>query len=464
MFRTLAIYCLLTLVFVVLMGAVLGYGLGLYGNGPAGAANGDLFTILVEGLGSPLSHLLLQVSLIVIVARLVGQLFARIHQPPVIGEMFAGIALGPSLLGTVWPEFSGFVFPKDSLTNLGLLSQVGVILFMFVVGMELDVRLLRQKASTALLVSHTSIFLPFLLGLVSSVYLFKDYAGENAGYLSFALFMGISMSITAFPVLARILQDRGLAGTQLGNTAITCAAVDDVTAWCVLAFIVAVSKSQTLASSTLTLVLLVLFVALVLLALRPVLHRMVEKLPYAANPGRGPVLAALLCAFMCALATEAIGIHALFGAFIAGVAMPSQPEFRRFIRERLEYFSTLFLLPIFFAFTGLRTQIGLVSSAADWLVCGLLLLIAVGGKLGGGAVAARITGVSWKESTALGTLMNTRGLMELIALNIGLDLGVFSPKAFTMLVIMALVTTFATGPVLALLGYRGGKSDAEALA
>lgn len=449
-------YTLLTLGFVGAMVLVLVQGIRQFGGAGGASFEGSPWTSFVETLHTPLALMLLQVIVIVLVARAAGQLFALIHQPPVIGEMFAGIALGPSLVGSLFPQFSAFVFPKESLTNLGLLSQVGVILFMFVVGMELDTRMLRQKAQTAILVSHTSIFLPFLLGLASALFLFKNYSGTSTHFLPFALFMGISMSITAFPVLARIIQDRGLTGTQLGNTAITCAAVDDITAWCSLAFIVAIAKSQTLAGSFLTVLLSLVIVVVVFGLVRPALQKMSERLPDPAQPGRGSVMAALLTVFLCALATEAAGIHALFGAFIAGVAMPKSEQFRHFVRERLEYFSTLFLLPIFFAFTGLRTHLGLLEGGADWLVFGYLLFIAVGGKLGGSAIAARLSGVSWRESLALGALMNTRGLMELIALNLGLDLGVLSPKIFAMLVLMALITTFSTGPIVSWLGYGQG--------
>ena len=462
MLRTLSIYGVITLGFLGLVALVLFYGQGL-GSQPAGLTptSGSPLAGLADSLHSPFSQLLIQIVAIVMIARLVGELFRRIGQPVVVGEMFAGIALGPSLLGAIAPRVGAFVFPQPSLINLSLLSQVGIVLFMFVIGMELDTKLLKLKANTALLVSQISICLPFLLGMASSLFLFKSYSGARTTFLPFALFMGISMSVTAFPVLARILRERGMAGTQLGNTAIACAAAGDITAWCALAFIVAIAKSQALTGSLLTLGLCLAFLALVFFVMRPFLQALVDQLHDAGSPGRGPVVAALVCVFACALFTEAIGIHALFGAFVAGVAMPKDPEFRQFLRQRLEYFSTLFLLPIFFAFTGLRTQVGLFSGATDWLVCGYLLLVAVVGKLGGSALAARITGMSWRESLAIGALMNTRGLMELIALNLGLDLGVLSPKVFSMLVLMALITTFSTGPIVAKLGFGFGMNPAQ---
>jgi Kef-type K+ transport system membrane component KefB len=452
MAKSLGSYALIILLFIAVVFGVLQAGSGIGVPPPVATADSSPFSGILENLNAPLSLLLMQVLLIVVAARLAGALFTRIGQPAVVGEMMVGIALGPSLVGALFPEFSGFVFPKASLGNLSLLSQIGILLFMFVVGMELDTRLLKQKAHSAVLVSHASIVFPFLLGLTSSLWLYKDYSGGNTSFLAFALFMGIAMSITAFPVLARIIQERGLTGSHLGTTAITCAAVDDVTAWGALAFIVALAKAQNLAGSAITVVLTVVFVVLALGMLRPALQKMADRLPDIGKPDKGTTVAVLVAVFACALATEAIGIHALFGAFLAGVAMPKDEPFRDFLRHRLEYFSTLFLLPIFFAFTGLRTQVGLLSTPMDWAVCAFLLFIAVLGKFGGSAVAARITGLSWRDSAAIGALMNTRGLMELIVLNLGLDLGVLSPKVFAMLVIMAVVTTLSTGPVITALG------------
>jgi len=411
-----------------------------------------LLASVMENLRSPLGQALLQVLVIVIAARSVGALFTRFGQPAVIGEMAVGIALGPSLLGSMAPGVSAFLFPPSSLGSLSILSQVGILLFMFVVGMELDTDLLKQRAQSALLVSHASIIVPFILGMTASLWLFKAYGGTNQNYLAFALFLGISLSITAFPVLARIIQERGLSGSELGNVAITCAAVDDVTAWIGLAFIVTIAKAQSLAGCLLTMALSVAFVLLVFLVMRPLLERVVKRNPNPGNPGKSLTVAILVFVFGCALATEAVGIHALFGAFVAGVALPKDHAFRRFLRDRIEYFSTLFLVPIFFAFTGLRTQVGLLSGPADWLVCAALLALAIAGKFGGSSLAARLSGMSWRHSMALGALMNTRGLIELIALNLGLDLGILSPKIFAMLVLMALVTTFMTGPLITALG------------
>jgi Kef-type K+ transport system membrane component KefB len=408
----------------------------------------------------PLTRLFIQLILIVMVARVCGMLAAKLHQPAVIGEMVAGILLGPSLLGWLWPDLFHFVFPTPSLGVLRLFSQIGVCLFMFVVGMELDVSLLKQQAKTAVLVSQVSILFPYALGMVTSLFLFSTLGGSNTTFLVFALFIGISMSITAFPVLARILEERGLNKTPLGSTAIACAATDDVTAWSILAFVVAIAKAKNVASATFNIGLVVVFVIIMLFWIKPHLPRWIGRAAQDGGmPGKGVTASVLIFLFASALATDVMGIHALFGSFLAGVVMPSRGDFRDFLKLRLEHFSSVFLLPLFFAFTGLRTQIGLLDDVTGWLICAGLILIATVGKLGGAMITARLTGVNWIDSFALGALMNTRGLVELIALNIGYDLGILSPRIFAMLVIMALVTTCLTGPLLSFSDYlRARKS------
>lgn len=405
---------------------------------------------LIANFKHPIAMLLLQVLVIVVAARSLGTLFRKMGQPSVIGEMLAGILLGPSLLGWVIPASQSFLFAPETLTPLKMLSQIGVILFMFVVGIELDLGHLRQKAHAAVLVSHASIIVPFFLGIAGALVLYRQTAPEGSPFLPFALFIGVSMSITAFPVLARILEDRKLTGTSLGTTALACAAVDDVTAWCLLAVVVALVKATGVASALWTIGLSVTFIGFMLYVVRPQLARMTRVASSPWSGGSGLVAFYLTVVFASALVTELIGIHALFGAFLAGVCMPPDPALRRFLRERIETFSTVFLLPLFFAFTGLRTQIGLLNDWQGWLLCLGVIALAVAGKLGGTMIAARFTGMSWGDSFSLGALMNTRGLVELIVLNIGFDLGVLSPRIFTMLVLMALVTTFMTGPMLSL--------------
>lgn len=408
-----------------------------------------------------LSLLLVQIILIVVLAHLFGLLFERLGLPAVVGEMLAGILLGPSLIGNLFPEVFAALFPEASLGRLKMLSHVGILLFMFVIGLELDVKSLRKKAHVAVLVSHSGIFFPFFLGVSLSLYLFTRYAPPQVDFLPFALFVGIALSITAFPVLARIIEDRKMTGTFLGTTAITCAAVDDVTAWSLLAIVVAFAGSQGIAASFSVILMAGVFALVMLFLARPLLRRLVKAAHGSHPPGKGLVAFILLFLFFSALVTELIGVHALFGAFMAGLVLPQDPRFKAFLRTRLEYFSSIFLLPIFFAFTGLRTQVGLLENASDWVICALIILVAVLGKFGGSLVAARFTGVSWKESAALGILMNTRGLMELIVLNIGYDMGILSPKLFTMLVIMALATTFMTGPLLTALRLPKAKPDPD---
>ena len=408
---------------------------------------GGVGETLRQNLRDPLGLLLLQVIVIVVAARLAGWLFARMKQPPVIGEMLAGILLGPSLLGLVAPGAVDFLFPASSLGTLKLFSQVGVVLFMFLVGMDLDLRHLREKAHSAVMVSHASIFLPMLLGVGLALFLYRSYAPAGVAFSSFSLFMGVAMSITAFPVLARILEERGLMKTPLGNASIACAAVDDVTAWCLLAVVVAIVQASGMASALLTVGLAVGFVAFMIFVVRPWVER---KLVGEIHHRKGLIAGTLILAFASAWCTEMIGIHALFGAFLAGVVAPPQREFRAALRERLEVIVSVLLLPLFFVFTGLRTQIGLLNDARTWLVCGAVIAVAVAGKLGGGMMAARWTGMSWIDSFSIGTLMNTRGLMELIVLNIGYDLGILSQKVFSIMVLMALTTTFMTGPLLEL--------------
>jgi Kef-type K+ transport system membrane component KefB len=414
------------------------------------------FDALRANLTHPLSRLFVQLLVVIAAARWVGAAFVRHGFPAVVGEMTAGILLGPSLLGHVWPAAFAFVFPETSLGALRLFSQIGICLFMFTVGMELKSEHLRHKVRAAVAVSHASIVVPFLLGVSLATVLFESLAGPAASFRAFALFMGISLSITAFPVLARILQERGMTHTPLGATAIACAAVDDITAWSIMAFVVAMSRSASLSGAVLSLALALAFVAVMVLAVKRVLPRWLDT--GAAEPTSG-TLAGVVCVMLAAsLCTELIGIHALFGAFLAGAVMPDRHDFRQRIRVRVEKFSSVMLLPLFFAFTGLRTEVGLLSGAADWAVCGLVIVLATAGKLGASAVAARWTGMPWRESLQLGVLMNTRGLMELIALNIGYDLGILSPRIFTMLVVMAMATTLMTGPLLNLL--QAGKARA----
>lgn len=416
---------------------------------------------LQHNLEHPLALLLAQIVTILFVARFFGWICVKLKQPAVIGEMIAGIVLGPSLIGLYFPEFSAMLFPKESLGNLQFLSQIGLILFMYIVGMELDLKVLKNKAHAAVVISHASIIVPFALGMGLAYYIYMDYAPEGVAFSSFGLFAGISMSVTAFPVLARIVQERGIQKTKLGTIVITCAAADDITAWCILAAVIAIVKAGTFVSALYTIALALGYVFLMLKIVRPFLKRIGDLYSSRESLSKPIVAIFFLTLIISAYATEVIGIHALFGAFMAGAIMPENVKFRNLFIEKVEDVSLVLLLPLFFVFTGLRTQIGLLNDGNLWILTALIILVAITGKFLGSAVAARFVGQSWKDSLTIGALMNTRGLMELVVLNIGYDLGVLSPEIFAMLVIMALVTTFMTGPLLDVINWLFRKSSPE---
>jgi Kef-type K+ transport system membrane component KefB len=399
-------------------------------------------------LKDSLPQLLLQIVVIISFTQLLGTLFKKIGQPAVIGETVAGIILGPSLLGLLFPGAFHFLFPPESMGNLKFLSQIGLILFMFIVGMELDTQLIRRQALEALIISHASILIPYTLGIGLSLFIYNQYAADHSTFFSFALFMGIAMSITAFPVLARIIRDRGLVGTKLGMLAITCAASDDVTAWCLLALLVAYIKSGSGTAGLFTIGLLLFYAAIMLVPVRLLLNKILA-IYLKQKIGYNTLMAFMFTMLLfSAYWTEVIGIHALFGAFLAGVVMPKNDELRKRITGRISDVAIVMLLPLFFVFTGLRTQAGLLNHGGLWITFVLILLVAVLGKFGGSTLAARLMGQSWKDSLSIGALMNTRGLMELIVLNIGYDMGVLSPEIFAMMVLMALLTTIMTSPAL----------------
>jgi len=404
-------------------------------------------------LHHPLALLLSQIVTIILAARLLGWICIKIKQPSVIGEMIAGIILGPSLLGMYFPEFSAFLFPKESLGNLQFLSQIGLILFMYIVGMELDLSVLRKKAHDAVVISHASIIIPFALGIGLSYFIYQEFAPEGVQFTSFALFIAIAMSITAFPVLARIVQERNLQKTKLGTIVITCAAADDITAWCILAAVIAIVKAGSFTSSIYVILMAIGYVFLMIKLVRPFLKRIGDLQAEKSAINKPMVAIFFLTLILSAYATEVIGIHALFGAFMAGAIMPENAKFRSLFIDKVEDVALVLLLPLFFVFTGLRTQIGLLNESHLWITAGGIILVAVVGKFAGSALTAKFLGINWKESLTIGALMNTRGLMELIVLNIGYDLGVLSPEIFAMMVIMALFTTFMTGPALDLINY-----------
>ncbi len=392
-------------------------------------------------------HVLLALAVVIVVARIIGAIFHWLHQPPVIGEVVGGILLGPSFLGSWYPTLYHYILPDSAAPFLGVISQLGIILYMFLVGLELDLKILRRSGHATLAISHAGIIFPFLLGSTLALYLYPTLSPPGISFTSFSLFLGVSISVTAFPVLARILTDRKIHRSRLGTVALTCAAVDDVTAWCLLALVVSVIQAK-IGSALTTLGMTILFIVVMLTVVRPIIGKLVpllEKLDKITEGGMAVIFVTIL---LSALTTEFIGIHAIFGAFMLGAITPPASRMATELVDRLKDLIQIMFLPAFFAFTGMRTQISLIEGTQDWLLCGLIILVATLGKFGGTLVAARLTGIGWREASALGILMNTRGLVELIVLNIGLDLNVISPTLFTMLVIMALVTTFITSPIL----------------
>jgi Kef-type K+ transport system membrane component KefB len=412
---------------------------------PAGAGAADATAAATQS--EVFLRVLVALAAIVVTGQVLARVFARIGQPPVIGEVVAGILLGPSLLG---PEISGHILPDSIAPSLGVIAQLGVVLYMFLVGLELDVAPLRRRARATIAVSHASILIPFLCGSALALPLYPRLSNAEVPFTSFALFLGVAMSITAFPVLARILGDSGIARTRLGVVALAIAAIGDVTAWCLLAFVVGVAQAR-VGAGLFVVVGALAFVAVMLLVVRPAAVRLARD-TQSSSPSSTHLTVVFVALLVAALAAEAIGIHAIFGAFLLGAVIPHDSEIARGLKRQIESLVSILLLPAFFAFTGMRTQINLLTEPGQWAICAVIALVAVAGKLGGTLAAARATGYGWRDAAILGTLMNTRGLMELIVLNVGLDLGIISLELFAMMVVMALVTTAITAPALRLLG------------
>jgi Kef-type K+ transport system membrane component KefB len=385
-------------------------------------------------------RILLALVILIGCSRVAGWAISRIGQPRVHGEVLAGILLGPSLLGLVWPQAVDYLFPPDVVEALRVLAQVGLVLFMFLIGLELDLTQLRGHRHKAVVISQASIVAPIVLGGLLALWLYPRL-GENADRLGFTLFVGAAMAITAFPVLARVLQETGLYRTRIGVLTITCAAVDDVTARCVLAVVVAIVQSTGLAETGLTLALSLAFLLGMLVVVRPLLAR----LP------RLPLWLTICLAMGSAWVTEMIGIHAIFGAFMVGAAMPRTPGAQVKVRRRLEPAVLTFLLPTFFVVVGLATRIDLLDDPYLWGLALLFIATAILGKWGGSMIAARLVGETWRDAASIGILMNTRGLTELVILTVGLELGVIDTTLFTIGVLMALVTTLMATPLLALI-------------
>jgi Kef-type K+ transport system membrane component KefB len=403
-----------------------------------------------ESFGHLVAVFLLAVAVVMLVARLFGATAARISQPRVMGEVVAGIALGPTIFGWLAPGLQAAVFPADILPAFGIAANLGLVFYMFLVGLELDPRQLKGRISQAAAISNTSVALPMILGIAVALPLYK-LVGPDKKFVAFALFMGVAMSITAFPVLARILVERRMLRRPVGALTLACAAIDDVTAWFLIALATAVATAGGSSDVVITIALAVAFTAFMLLVVRRLLSRASDAFDEAGRVPGGWIVAIFAGILLSAFATEEIGIAVIFGAFIMGMVMPRNAGLTEDVTRRVEDFVVILLLPMFFAYTGLRTDIGLLDRPVLWAITLLLIVVAIVGKFFGAMLAARLTGFGWKPAAVIGTLMNTRGLTELIVLNLALEKGVISEALFAMLVIMALVTTFMAGPLLKLI-------------
>jgi len=440
-------YLLLAVVPILIGVAVVMSGSGTSGAAVATAHAAD--SGLLAALQAPFARFLLQLLIVLSAAKAAGMLMRFVGQPAVIGEMLAGILLGPSLFGLLMPEAQAWIFPMESLGSLSLVSQLGVLVFMFAAGAEFDLASLRGHRRRALLISHAGIALPFLLGLIVAAPLFPHYAPKGIAFSHFALFVGIALSITAFPVLLRILEDRGYLTRPIGQIAIACAALGDASAWAMLGIIVAAIQS----TGPLAVVLkLVLSLGFVWFCARRLRARLADRVIDDRNESRWLMLL-VLAILAGSLFTEIIGLHALFGAFVAGMAFSGNPRLRQLVEERLEPFAAVLLVPLFFASTGLRTRIDLLTGN-EWLLCAAITVVATIGKLGGTYLAARLSHIERVDAWRLGALMNTRGLMELIVLGLGYELGLIDRSLYAILVLVAIVTTVMTGPLLGFIDRR----------
>ena len=400
--------------------------------------------------GSRFAAFFIAVAVVMLVARLFGMASVAIGQPRVMGEVVAGITLGPTILGAIAPELQAALFPEDIIPFIGVVAQLGLIFYMFLVGLEIDPSQLKGRIGQVAAISNASVALPMVLGMAVALPIY-ELVGPDKKFVAFALFMGVSMSITAFPVLARILVERRMLKRPVGALALACAAVDDVTAWFLIALATAVAVAGSGSDVLETIALAVLFCLVMGLAVRPLLARVSIAYDEAGTVPAGWIVLIFAGVLLAAYTTEEIGIALIFGAFVMGLVMPRHAELSEDVTHRIEDFVVTLLLPLFFAFTGLRTNIGLLDRPELWLMTVVLIAIAIFGKLVGAMLAARFTGFDWRSSAVIGTLMNTRGLTELIVLNLALEKGVISEALFAMLVIMALVTTFMAGPLLKLL-------------
>ncbi len=401
-------------------------------------------------------QIFMQLIIILIVVQVFGYLCQFIGQPRVIGEILAGLALGPTLLGAILPQVETTVFTNNTLPTLQTLGDIGLVLYMFSLGTHIDTYAVLKHGRKATIVSLSGVLLPLAMGGLFAFFLYPAFAGPKANLVSFMLLVGTAMAITAFPVLARLLDERGMLASKIGALALLCAAIDDVVGWCLLALMIAIIHATGVVSVIMTIVYLALFVGVMLGVVRPLL--LMADRHIKSKPALMTLTMILL--LLSASATNAIGIHPVFGAFMMGVILPRKTAFVEQVKG-IDQVNYLLFLPLYFVYNGLRTHIGLINSPALWFLCIVVLIVACLSKILGGTLSLKAFGESWKESFTLGTLMNTRGLVELVVLNIGLDLGVISSTFFAMLVIMAVVTTMMAPPLLSFLGYRQKKTKVD---
>ncbi|MEU9760895.1 cation:proton antiporter [Streptomyces sp. NPDC001834] len=435
--------------------AVLGLGVGVPDDLPAGT------TASPPGEATQASETLLRVvgalTAVAVVAAAGGALARRLGQPPVVGEIAAGLLLGPSCLGAFLPASKELFFPDAAQPVLGLLAQVGLILFMFSVGSEFDPSQLRRSGRVVGAVSQGSMIIPFVLGVLSSGLVYHEFAAGHVGFLPFAIFLGTAMSITAFPVLARIVQESGLSRHPLGTMAMTCAAACDVIAWGALATAMAVAGAGSVWGAGGTVLLAVAVATVVLLLGRPLVRAVERWSDRAGLPAAARLVFLLLLVFSLARLTDLIGVHSIFGAFLAGLLLPHRADSAlTAVQVRVDSLNRRLLLPLFFISVGMTVDLTQVTGHAGLLLAAAVAVVtAVAGKLVGTAVTARTAGLSWRYSLGLGVLLNARGVTEIVVLRAGLDAGLINQNAFTVLVVMAVLTTVMTGPALGLLGLTG---------
>ena len=459
-------YALLVVLPLAGMLVVLQRGTRLYGGVPSRIVENAAPLVPAAMAVLRPSLLLAQLVAILALSRLTGRLFARFGQPRVVGEMFAGVLLGPSALGLAAPHLYDMLFPRGSVRFLNALSQVGLMLFMFLVGLDLDLGAIKRHSRAVILAAHAGIALPFFLGTATALLLYQRLAPSGVPFPAFALFVGVAMSVTAFPVLARIISEQPWRASVLASLALSTAAVSDVTAWCILAVVIAVARdAATPVPLWVTAGGLAALIVLMATAGRRGVAYLAHRLTRDARRDHvddDALAAVIVVVLACALITELLGVHALFGAFLAGVIMPKDQATIRAIEVRLREVLSIILLPIFFTFAGLRLKVGLIADSWTWGICALVIVVAVVGKVGGSALAGRASGFSWRHALSLGVLMNTRGLMELVVLNIGLDAGIISPPLYAVLVLMALLTTLMTTPLLRLIGPQAPHLEPQA--